>query len=110
MFDANEFVVSVIAKGGSLDEIVEEAREKIDQIESNSPLAIGASTNTATGSGDYVLFLRALVFFLVSETKVRPANLSVDDFQLLLPLAQHLVNRGDFSTYVLGLFSVGKRR
>ena len=53
-------------------------------------------------------FLRALVFFLLSVVKVRPANLSDDDFQILLPLAQHLVDRGDLEPDILELFGTGE--
>ena len=107
MFDTNDFVESVIEKGWGLDEVVEEAREEIDQTESCSRLDIRASANGAIGTDDHVRFLRSMVFFLVSESKVRPANLSIDDFQLLRPLAQHLVNRGDLKPYILELFGPG---
>ncbi len=56
------------------------------------------------GSSDYARFLRILVFFVLSVVKVRPANLSDDEFQILLPLAQHLVDRGDLSSDILEFF------
>ncbi len=49
-------------------------------------------------------FLRALVFFLLSAVKVRPENLSDDEFQILLPLAQHLVDQDGLNPDVLELF------
>ncbi len=101
MFDKKEFVESVIAKGRSLDEIVEEALDEIRETESRSPLVTGAPANRAAGSGDHVRFLRALVFFLQSGDM--PNNISSDEFQILLPLAQHLVDRGDLSPNILGL-------
>ena len=104
MFDTNEFVESVIAKGRSLDDIVNEAREEISRAESSSRLVIDGPDNRAEGSSDHVRFLRALVFFLLNVVKVRPENLSDDEFQILLPLAQHLVDRGDFNPDVLELF------
>ncbi len=104
MFDKNEFVESVIAKGRSLDEIVEEALDEIRETESRSPPVTGAPANRAAGSSDHVRFLRSLVFFLISEVKVSPENLSDDDFQILLRLAQHLVDRGDLEPDILELF------
>ncbi len=102
MFDKNEFVESVISRRLRLDEIVSEARAEILRIESRAIRPVGSS--------DYARFLRILVFFLISEVKVRPANLSdkakyrEDEFQILLPLAQHLVDRGDLSPDILELF------
>ncbi len=96
MFDKKEFVEDVIERGLGLDEIVSEARKEILYIETRSIRRIG--------TGDYARFLRILVFFLLSVVKVRPANLSGDQFQILLPLAQHLVDRGDFSPDILELF------
>ena len=96
MFDTNDFVESVIERGRSLDQIVEEARVDILLIESRSI--------RAEGSSDHVRFLRSLVFFLLSVDKVKPANLSADKLQLLHRLTQHLVDRGDFSPDILELF------
>jgi len=96
VFDKKEFVESVIERGLGLDEIVKEAREKIHQIEFR-PIR-------AAGSSDHVRFLCSLVLFLISKVKVKPEDLLDDDFQLLLPLAQHLVDRGDLSPDTLELF------
>ncbi len=104
MFDKKEFVEGVIERRLGLDEIVKEARAEISRTESRLHLVIGAPDNRAEGSSDHVRFLRALVFFLLSVVKVRPANLSGDEFQILLPLAQHLVDRGDLEPDTLELF------
>ncbi len=104
MFDKKEFVESVITKRWSLDEIVNEAREEIHRTESLLHLVRRTPVNRAARSRDHVRFLRSLVFFLTSEVKVRPANLSDDDFQILHRLAQHLVDRGSLSPDVLELF------
>ncbi len=96
MFDKNEFVESVIAKRLSLDEIVSEARTEILYIESRPIRPVG--------SGAYARFLRILVFFLTSKVKVRPANLSDDNSQLLFRVAKYLVNRGRLEPDVLELF------
>ena len=104
MFDKKEFVESAIKRGLSLDEIVDEALTEIHRTESRSRLVTGAPAKRAAGSGDHVPFLRSLVFFLTSVVKVKPENLSADEFQILLPLAQHLVDRGDLSPDVLELF------
>ncbi len=96
MFDKNEFVESVIAKGRGLDEIVSEARTEILYIESRPIRPVG--------SGDYARFLRILVFFLISEVKVKPANLSNDNSQLLFRVAKYLVDRGRLKPDVLELF------
>ena len=96
MFDKNEFVESVIKRGRSLDQIVNEARDDILYIESHSI--------RPAGSSDDVRLLRALVFFLECDLKVKPARLSDDEFQILLPLAQHLVDRGDLKPDILELF------
>ncbi len=68
MFNKKEFVEDVIARRRSLDEIVSEARKEILYIETRSIRRIG--------TGDYARFLRILVFFLISEVKVRPPTLS----------------------------------
>ncbi len=99
MFDKKEFVEGVIAKGRSLDEIVNEARVEILYIESRSIRAIG--------SGDYARFLRILVFFLISKVKVRPENLSDDNSQLLFRVTKYLVNRGRLNPDILELFDAG---
>ena len=104
MFDKKEFVESVIAKGRSLDEIVKEALDEIRETESRLPLITGAPANRAVGSSDHVRFLRILVFFLISEVKVRPARLSDDDFHLLFLVAKYLVDRGNFKPAILELF------
>ncbi len=96
MFDKKEFVEDVIARSRSLDEIVSEARKDLLYIKSRSIRPVG--------SGDYARFLRILVFFLISEVKVKPANLSDDNSQLMFRVAQHLVDRGDFNPDVLELF------
>ncbi len=96
MFDKKEFVESVITRRLGLDEIVKEARAEILRIESRSI--------REPGSSDDVRFFHSMVFFLISKVKVRPANLSDDEFQILLPLAQHLVDRGDLSSDILELF------
>ena len=94
MFDKNEFVESVIERGRSLDQIVNEARDDILYIESRSI--------RPAGSSDHVRFLRSLVFFLQSGEI--PEDLLDDEFQILLPLAQHLVDRGHLNPDVLELF------
>ncbi len=86
VFDKKEFVEGVISKGRSLEEIVSEAREEILYIESRSIRPVG--------SGDYARFLRTLVFFLISEVKVKPANLSDDNSRLLFRVTKYLVDRG----------------
>ncbi len=96
MFDKKEFVEDVIARRRSLDEIVSEARKEILYIETRSIRRIG--------SGDYARFLRVLVFFLISEVKVKPANLSDDNSQLMFRVAKYLVDRGRLKPDVLELF------
>ncbi len=96
MFDKKEFVESVIARKLDLDEIVSEARVDILLVESHVIRPVGSS--------DYAEFLRILVFFLISEVKVRPANLSDDNSRLLFRVAQHLVDRGDLEPDILELF------
>ncbi len=96
MFDNKEFVESVLERGLSLDEIVSEARVDIRLVESHAIRLVGSS--------DYARFLHSLVFFLTSEVKVKPENLSADDFQLLHRLTQHLVDRDGLSPDVLELF------
>ncbi len=102
MFDTNEFVESVIAKGRSLDEIVNEALDEIHETESRSPLVTDAPADRAAGGSDHVRFLHSLVFFLQSGDM--PKNISDDDSQILLRLAQHLVDRGDLEPEILELF------
>ena len=104
MFDKKEFVEDIIERGLSRNEIIKEAREEIHRTESSSHLVIDAPDNRAEESSDHVRFLRALVFFLLGVVKVRPANLSDDEFQILLPLAQHLVDQDGLSPDVLELF------
>ena len=94
MFDKKKFVEDVIERGRSLDQIVNEARDDILYIESRSI--------RPAGSSNHVRFLRSLVFFL--QRGEIPENLSDDDLQILLRLAQHLVDRGDFNPDVLELF------
>ncbi len=96
MFNKKEFVEDVIARRRSLDEIVSEARKEILYIETRSIRRVG--------SGDYARFLRILVFFLISEVKVKPANLSNDNSQLLFRVAKYLVDRGTLEPDVLELF------
>ncbi len=104
VFDKKEFVERVIERGLNRNEIIKEAREEIHRTESRLRLVIDAPDNRAEGNSDHVRFLRALVFFLLNVVKIRPANLSDDEFQILLPLAQHLVDRGDLEPDVLELF------
>ncbi len=102
MFDKKEFVEDMIERGLSRYKIVSEAQAEINRTESRSI--------RAEGSSDHVRFLRSLMLFLIIEVKVRPANLSdkakyrEDEFQILLPLAQHLVDRGDLEPDILELF------
>ncbi len=96
VFDKKEFVEGVIARRLGLDEIVKEARAEIHQTESRAIRPVG--------SRDYALFLRILVFFLLSKVKVRPANLSYANSTLLLHLARYLVGRGDLEPDILELF------
>ncbi len=100
--DKKKFVESVIARKLALYAIVAEARAKIRQTESRRIIA--------PGSSEYVRFLRSLVFFLISPTNARPINLSDDDFLLLLPLAQHLVEQYDLSPDILASFGQVRRR
>ncbi len=95
MFDKNEFIESVIRRGLRLHEIVSEARAEIRQIESRVIRPVESS--------DYARFLRILVFFLISEVKVRPANLSDDNSRLLFRVAKYLVDRGKLKPDVLEL-------
>ena len=118
MFDKKEFVEGVVERGPSRYEIVDEALTEIHRAESrlrlvigaptnpvHSPTAlIGAPTNRAAGSSDHVRFLRSLVFFLECELKAKPARLSDDEFEILLPLAQHLVDRDGLNPDILELF------
>ncbi len=96
MFDKNEFVENVIERGLGLDEIVSEARAEIHRTESRAIRPVKSS--------DYVRFLRILVFFLISEVKVRPANLSDDNSRLLFRVAKYLVDRGRLKPDILELF------
>ncbi len=94
MFDKKKFVEDVIERGRSLDQIVNEARDDILYIESRSI--------RPAGSSNHVRFLRSLVFFL--QRGEIPEDLLDDEFQILLPLAQHLVDRGDLKPGILELF------
>ena len=96
MFDKKEFVEGLIERRLSLDEIVSEARVDIRLVESHAIRLVGSS--------DYARFLRILVFFLISEVKVRPANLSDDNSQLMFRVAKYLVDRGRLKPDVLELF------
>ncbi len=107
MFDKKEFVEDMIERRLNRYKIVSEARAEISRTESRLHLVTGAPDNRAEENSDHVRFLRALVFFLLSVVIARPANLSDDEFQILLPLAQHLVDRGDFSPDILKLFGAG---
>ena len=97
VFDKKKFVKSVITRKLGLHAIVAEARAEIRQTESRRI--------TARGNSDNIRFLRILVFFLISEVKSEPANLSDDNFMLLLQVVKYLVNRGDLEPNVLELFS-----
>ncbi len=99
VFDKKEFIEGVIAKGRSLDEIISEARAEIRQIESR--------TIRPAGSSDNVRFLRILVFFLISEVKVKPANLSDDNSRLLFRITKYLVDQGRLKPDILELFGTG---
>ena len=99
VLDKTKFVGSVIARKLSLCAILAEARAEIRQTESR-PIR-------APGSTDNKRFLRILVFFLISEVKSEPANLSDDDFKLLLQVTKYLVDAGDLNPHVLKLFSTG---
>ncbi len=103
MFDKKEFVEDMIERGLNRYRIVSEARAEISRTESRLHLVIDDSDNRAEGSSDHVRFLRALVFFLLSVVKVRPARLSDDEFQILHRLTQHLVDRGDLEPDTLEL-------
>jgi len=96
VFDKKEFVKGVIARRLGLDEIVTEARAEILRIESRAIRPVG--------SRDYARFLRILVFFLISEVKARPANLSDENSRLLFRVAKYLVDRGRLKPDVLELF------
>ena len=96
MFDKNEFVEDVIKRGLGLDEIVSEARVDILLVESHAIRLVGSS--------DYARFFHSLVFFLECDLKVKPARLSDDEFQILLPLAQHLVDHDGLNPDILELF------
>ena len=96
MFDKNEFVESVIERGLNRYEIAKEALTEVHQIESRSI--------RAAGSSDHVRFLRSLVFFLISEVKVRPANLSDDNSRLLFRVTKYLVDRGILKPDILEFF------
>ncbi len=118
MFDSDEFIESVIERSLSRYEIVNEALVEIHQSESRLRLVIGAPTNPvhsptaligtptnrAAGSSDDVRFFHSLVFFLECDLKVKPAKLSDDEFQILLPLAQHLVDQYGLNPDILELF------
>jgi len=99
VLDKNAFVESVIRRKLGLLAIVSEARAEIRQI--------GSRPIRPVGSSDYARFLHILVFFLISEVKARPANLSDDNSRLLFRVARYLVNRGSFETDILELFGEG---
>ena len=94
--DKNAFVESVIRRKLGLLAIVSEARAEIRQI--GSPLI------RPVESRDYARFLHILVFFLISEVKVRPAYLSDDNSRLLFRVARYLVDRGKLKPDILELF------
>ncbi len=102
MFDKNDFVESVIARNLDPKEIIKDARDEIGLTESISHRVKGAPDTRALGSGEYLRFLGSVGFFL--QSRKIPAVLSTDNFQLLRRLAQHLVDRGDFSPDILELF------
>ena len=100
--DKKKFIESVIARKLGLYAIVTEARAEIRRTEARRIIA--------PGSSEHVRFFRSLVFFLISRANDRPINLSDDDFLLLLPLAQHLVDQYDLSPDILASFGQLKRR
>jgi len=102
MYDKKEFVDGVVERDVGRLEIIKEARDEVRQTERESHRVPGAPAARAAGSGGYGQFLLSLVFFL--GHRIRPASLSDDDFDLLLPLAEHLVARGDLQASVLELF------
>ena len=99
VFDKNAFVESVIRRKLGLQAIVSEARAEIRQTESRAVRPVA--------SGDHIRFFRILVFFLISEIKVRPANLSDDNSRLLFRITKYLVDRGTLDPDILELFGAG---
>ena len=99
MSDKYAFVESVIRRKLGLLAIVSEARAEIRQI--------GSRPIRPVGSSDYARFLHILVFFLISEVKARPANLSDDNSRLLFRVARYLVNRDGLKPDILELFGEG---
>jgi len=100
VFNKKKFVESAIKRKLGLHAIVAEARAEIRQTESRAI--------RARGSSDRIRFLRILVFFLISAVKVKPANLSDDDFNLLFQVTKYLVDAGDLNSHVLKLFGTGQ--
>jgi hypothetical protein len=98
VFDKNHFVDGVIEQGLGLTEVAER----------RSLRSIDFDCSSYRGSGGYGRYLRSLVFFLECEFKAKPTRMSVDDFQILLRLAQHLVDTGEIRPAVLELFSAGQ--
>jgi len=94
--DKNAFVESVIRRKLGLLAIVSEARAEIRQIKSRPIRPVESS--------DYARFLHILVFFLISEVKARPANLSDDNSRLLFRITKYLVDRGQLKPDILELF------
>ncbi len=104
VFDKKEFVERVIERGLNRNEIIKEAREEIHRTESRLRLVIDAPDNKAEESSDHVQFLRILVFFLISEVKVRPTNLSDDNSRLLFRVTKYLIDRRILKPDILELF------
>jgi hypothetical protein len=53
---------------------------------------------------EFMRFLSAARSYLLAEGRLRPAGMSDDQFLLLKPLCDHLVQTGRFATATLGLF------
>lgn len=99
-FDKSAFVERI--KGLNIHVMIEAARSEIFDTESRYHGVRGDPQARDEGSMRYVVFLKGIVYYL--EHGQRPGALTGDEFHLLRPLVDSLVERGQLKASALDDF------
>lgn len=96
----SQFIEAI--KDKDYPEIIRLTQQEKREVENLPWSGKGVDKSKKESIKNYTMFLAGVLFFL--QTRVRPLSLSDSDFQLLRPVCERLVQKGQFKPEVMTLF------
>jgi hypothetical protein len=92
-----------VIKDKDYPEIIHSAHQELQEVKNLPWSGKGVDKAKRESITDYIGFLEGFLFFM-NGSGIKPSSISNSDFQLLRPMCERLVQKGQFKPEVMTLF------